>query len=57
MLKTESSNVNKFEIEYVNQTNQVNKLIVHEINKKPVVVDERPIDPKFIDSAPIVVSQ
>ena len=30
---------------------------MHEINKKPVVIDERPIDPKWVDSAPIVVSE
>lgn len=56
LTKTETSNVNRFEIEYVNQTNQVNKLIVLETNDKPIIVDERPIIPKFVDSAPIVVS-
>ncbi len=55
--KTETSNVNMFNFEYVNQTNQVNKLIVAESNNQITILDERPIIPNFVPSAPIIVSE
>lgn len=56
--KTELSSVDTFEIEYVNQANELTKLIVNSPPEgKPVVVDERPILPKFEPKPPVVIAE
>lgn len=56
--KTELSNVQSYDIEYVNEANQLTKLVVTEaVGKKPIVVDERPILPKFVAKPPVVIAE
>lgn len=56
--KTELSNTNTYDIEFVNKNNQLTKIVVNAApDAKPVVVDERPINPQFVTLPPVVIAE
>jgi hypothetical protein len=56
--KTQLSNLNTYDIEFVNSNNQLTKVVVNEApDSKPTVIDERPITPKFISLPPVVIAE
>ncbi len=56
--KIELSNTNTYDIEFVNKNNQLTKIVVNAApDAKPVVVDERPINPQFVTLPPVVIAE